>query len=93
MVDIATDPICAEALRLAGDGGGDSAVARLVELTGTDREALLAARNAFARRLHSHADDYAATGALQLLNRAIAAYGWQDPYDWRGRLGNRLLKP
>ncbi|MCL2393570.1 MAG: hypothetical protein FWC87_02690 [Acidimicrobiaceae bacterium] len=93
MVDIDTDPICTEALRLAENGGGDDAVARLVELAGTDREALVAARNAFARRLHGHADDYAATAALRLLNRALAAYGWHDPYDWRSRLGNRLLKP
>ncbi|MBO0692567.1 MAG: hypothetical protein J2P58_06700 [Acidimicrobiaceae bacterium] len=93
MVDIATDPICTEALRLAGEGGGDDAVERLVELAGTDRASLVAARDAFASRLHGHADDYAATAALRLLNRAIAAYGWSDPYDWRGRLGNRLLKP
>lgn len=94
MVDIATDPICSEALSLARDGAGyDDAVARLVKLAGTDRAALEAARDAFARRLHSHADDYQATGALRLLNRALAAYGWRDPYDWRGRLGNRLLKP
>lgn len=93
MVDIVTDPICAEALRLAGEGGGDEAVARLVAMAGKDREALVAARDAFARRLHGHADDYAATAALRLLNRAVAAYGWHDPYDWRSRLGNRLLKP
>lgn len=92
MVDIATDPICVEARKLAGDGGDDAARA-LVELAGTDRGALEAARNAFARRLHGHPDDYEATSALQLLNRALATYGWHDPYDWRGRLGNRLLKP
>ena len=93
MVDIATDPICKEALSLAGDGDGDDAVRRLVRLAGNDRAALVAARDAFARRLHSHADDYAATAALRLLNRALAAYGWRDPYDWRSRLGNRLAKP
>jgi hypothetical protein len=93
MVDIATDPICTEALSLAGDGGGDDAVRRLVSLAGNDRASLVAARDAFARRLHGHADDYAATAALRLLNRALAAYGWHDPYDWRSRLGNRLLKP
>lgn len=93
MVDIATDPICTEALRLADDRDGNDAVDRLVALAGTNRAALVAARDAFARRLHGHPDDFAATAALRLLNRALAAYGWQDPYDWRSRLGNRLLKP
>jgi hypothetical protein len=54
---------------------------------------LVAARNAFARRLHAHSDDYAATAALRLLNRSLSKYGWSDPYDWRGRFGHRFIKP
>jgi hypothetical protein len=98
-VDIATDPICQEALALAGPegaGGQDdtgAALDRLISLAGKDRAALVAARDAFARRLHAHSDDYAATGALRLLNRALSRFGWADPYDWRGRFGHRLIKP
>lgn len=92
MVDITDDPICSEALALVGQPP-EAAAQRLVDLAGPQRDALVAARNAFAERLHSHRDDYQATGALQILNRALSLYGWHDPYDWRGRLGNRLLKP
>jgi hypothetical protein len=95
MVDIAADPICREALALAGDGSGDptAGIERLVSLAGPNRAALVAARDAFAGRLHAHSDDYAATAALRLLNRTLSAYGWSDPYDWRGRFGHRLIKP
>lgn len=93
MVDIATDTLCQQALTLAGDGAGDGGVSELVSLAGSDRTALVAARDAFARRLRDHSDDYAATGALRLLNRALSSYGWTDPYDWRQRFGHRLIKP
>lgn len=94
MVDIATDPLCQKALALQDSADPDGGVGRLVAHAGTDRSALVAARNAFATRLHHHGDDYAATAALRLLNRALAAYGWHDPYDWHSRFGHRfLIKP
>jgi hypothetical protein len=94
MVDIVTDPLCQEALALHSSAEPDGGVGRLVERAGTDRSALVAARDAFVTRLHHHSDDYAATAALRLLNRALSAYGWQDPYDWHSRFGHRfLIKP
>jgi hypothetical protein len=98
-VDIATDPICQEALALSGHGGiggstnGDAALDRLISLAGLDRTALVAARDAFARRLHAHSDDYEATGALRLLNRSLSKFSPPDPYDWHKRFGHRLIKP
>jgi thioredoxin-like negative regulator of GroEL len=96
-VDIATDPICQEALALAGPqgAGGDTtaAVDRLIAMVGPDRAALVAARDAFARRLHAQSDDYAATAALRLLNRSLSKYSPPDPYDWHRRFGHRLIKP
>jgi hypothetical protein len=94
MVDIATDPLCQEALALLTSADPDGGVDRLVALAGPDRSTLVGARDAFATRLHHHGDDHAATGALRLLNRALSAYGWHDPYDWHSRFGHRfLIKP
>jgi hypothetical protein len=98
-VDIATDPICQEALALSGPEstlgplGGEAALDRLIALAGPDRAGLVAARDAFARRLHAHSADYAATAALRLLNRSLSKYSPPDPYDWHKRFGHRLIKP
>lgn len=61
------------------------AAEELVRLTGTDRSALESARNHLASVLHNRTDDWEATAALTLLNRALAQYGWSDPYDWKVR--------
>jgi hypothetical protein len=93
MVDIATDPLCVEALAVQASGDLDGGVDKLVAMANGDRGALVAARNAFAARLHTNGNDYAATGALRMLNLALSKFGWADPYDWRGRFGHRLIKP
>jgi hypothetical protein len=36
-------------------------------------------------RIHQRSDDYPATVALTLVNKALATVGWLDPYDWRRR--------
>lgn len=84
MVGTATliDTLCARALELSP---GDASESELVVMAGDDRDALEAARNRVAYRLHGHADDYTATGALTLLNRALVRYGWTERYDWKVR--------
>ncbi len=73
-----------------GQPGVDKPVAAraLIERAGGDRSALEEARNIYARHLHGRSDDWAATAALTLLNRALTDSGWIDPYDW-----NRRRKP
>lgn len=63
----------------------EAATAVLVSLAQGDRGAVVAARDAFARRLHGNSTDWDATAALRVLNRAVAAMGWVEPYNWQGR--------
>ena len=63
----------------------DAAVSELVDLAGGDRTAIVSARDVLARRLHADAGDWGATGALALINRAVAGAGWADDFDWRSR--------
>lgn len=76
------DTLCTRARELSP---GDASESELVVLTGDDRGALEAARNRVAYRLHGHPDDYTATAALTLLNRALVRYGWSERYDWKVR--------
>ncbi|HWG74513.1 MAG TPA: hypothetical protein VG184_10725 [Acidimicrobiales bacterium] len=62
-----------------------AATAELVALCQGDRSALEQARDRYARRLHGHSEDWDATSALTVLNRALAAFGWTDHYGWKGR--------
>ncbi len=55
------------------------------ELVGAGRPALEAARTALVQRIYLHSDDYEATAALRLVNKALAALGWEDPYNWKHR--------
>jgi hypothetical protein len=57
----------------------------LGELSGMGRESLLRARAELLARLYQRSDDYEATAALSLVNRALASLGWENPYDWRHR--------
>ncbi len=81
----ATDEISARARVLARSGDDDAAVEELAELGRQDRSALEASRNQFATALHRRSDDFEATAALRLLNRALSKVGWPNPYDWRVR--------
>jgi len=69
------------------------AVGQLVDAAGADRPSLEEARNRLARRLHGNSSDSAAVGALGLLNRALVAVGWDDPYDWRVRWSQPFRRP
>jgi hypothetical protein len=81
----AAKELLSRALELAELDDRNGAVGELVEMAGDDRGVLESARNEAAMHLHSHPDDWTATGALTLLNSAIAKYGWTDPYDWKVR--------
>jgi hypothetical protein len=81
------DPVAEEALVLAGALGSrenlDEAVEQLA--ASGDRQALERAQAALVRRIHDRSDDFEATAALNLVNRALASVGWSDPYSWKHR--------
>jgi hypothetical protein len=81
------------ATELGSDPDSDAAVARLIVAADGDKATVEGARDDVARYLHGRAGDWTATATLTLLNKTLVAMGWQDTYDWRGRLGNRLRKP
>ncbi len=69
----------------AGDANGSGASDSLVSAAGGDRQLLEAARDKVAARLHGRADDWDATAALTMLNRALSRMPRTDPLDWRVR--------
>jgi uncharacterized linocin/CFP29 family protein len=82
------DPLAEEAVVLAGTLDSDSdaldaAVQKLAE--SGDRPALEGAQRDLVRRIHERSDDFEATAALALVNRALAAVGWTDPFSWKHR--------
>ena len=82
------DPLAEEAVVLAStlDGGGEALDAAVRELAQTsDRQALERAQVDLVRRIHQRSDDFQATAALNLVNRALAAVGWPNPYSWKHR--------
>jgi uncharacterized protein len=50
-----------------------------------NRAALEEARDELVLRLRRSSDDYSATSALNLANRALAEVGWPDPFNWKHR--------
>ncbi len=88
MATTTIDVLVAKAAMLAQDSEGasqDGAVDSLVAAAGGDRAALEEARRRYALRLHGRSDDWEATAALNLLNRALSKLGPTDPFDWRER--------
>jgi hypothetical protein len=69
----------------AANGDADT----LLSLVGNDRPTLVAARDQVAARLHNQVDDFSATGALTLINRALAQLPPVEPFDWRVRWSRR----
>jgi hypothetical protein len=59
------------------------AIAELLALG--DRHDLEQARAELVSRIYQRSDDYQATAALALVNKALAAVGWPDPYNWKHR--------
>ncbi len=63
----------------------DEQLAHVLQLAGGDRAALERARDRYAMHLHSRPDDFTATAALTLLNRALAECPLVEPLDWKQR--------
>ena len=85
MADTMTaDDLYATVQELVGEDH-EAALNRLQALVPGNRAALGEVRNRFASRLHGHSDDYAATAALSLLNRALATVPHDEPLDWKRR--------
>jgi hypothetical protein len=82
------DPLAEEAVALAGtlSAGGDALAAAVQTLAQAgDRPALERAQRDLVQRIHERSDDFQATAALTLVNKALAAVGWTDPYSWKHR--------
>ena len=84
----APDPVAERAVALAGTANRapqslDQAVKDL--LAAGDRGALEATQLELVGRVSMHSDDYEATAGLNLVNKALAATGWPDPYNWKRR--------
>jgi hypothetical protein len=93
MAAATTDEIRDLALALGAGQDIDPAVARLIEAAGGDRAVIEAARDGVARDLHGNAGDWAATGALGLLNKTLIKMGWYDKYDWKIRWSQPFRRP
>jgi hypothetical protein len=83
----APDPVAEEALALAGTLGSDESLAAAVQQLAAsgDRQALEQAQADLVQRIHVRSDDFQATAALNLVNRALASVGWSDPFSWKHR--------
>jgi hypothetical protein len=93
MTTVTPEAIASEALELARSGATDSAAEALAAAAGGDRQTVEAARDQMASHLHNAVDDWAATAALTLLNRTLAAMPRHDPLDWRVRWTQRFRRP
>jgi hypothetical protein len=85
MSSTTTDVIVRHATDLARDGDQVAAADQLIAAADRERGPLEAARDQVATHLHRHVDDFDATGALRLLNRALSRLPVVDPLDWRVR--------
>jgi hypothetical protein len=85
--------IAARALELAKNGQTGDAVDVLIAAAGGDRALVEAARDEMATRIHAAVDDYDASGALTLLNRALSEIPRHDPLDWRVLWQQRFRRP
>jgi hypothetical protein len=87
------EAIASRALEVAKDGPGPDAVEAVIAAAGGDRSVLEAARDRMASRVHTAVDDYDASGALTLLNRALSEIPRHDPLDWRVLWTQRFRRP
>ena len=84
----APDPMADHAVALASAAGAGSRTPEEVvgELAADgDREGLERARADLLSRISRRSDDYGATSALTLVNKALARVGWADPSNWKHR--------
>ncbi len=92
--DVLRSPVKAvvlEADRMAQAGQADPQV--LSASADADRSTLVEARNFYASLVSATSDDFRATAALRLLNRAISATPVIDPLDWKKRWNQRFRRP
>ncbi|MGH9106509.1 MAG: hypothetical protein ACRDZX_11880 [Acidimicrobiales bacterium] len=85
---VSPDPTAERAVALANASGGalDGLRQGADELAAAgDRAQLERARAELVTRIRQRSDDYEATAALSLVNRALATLGWPDPYSWKHR--------
>jgi hypothetical protein len=85
MTSVSPEAIAEQASELARPGASDSAISALIAAAGGDRQAVEAARDQVAARLHDAVDDWSATATLSLLNRTLSQMPRRDPLDWRVR--------
>jgi len=69
----------------AGSKDQPTAVRELASAIGPQDQRLVSARDELLQRVHLASDDFQATAALALVNKALAQAGWQDPYSWKHR--------
>ena len=92
--DVLRSPVKAvvlEADRMAQAGQADPQV--LSACADADRSTLVEARNFYASLVSARSDDFRATAALRLLNRAVSATPVIDPLDWKKRWNQRFRRP
>ena len=85
---VTRDPVAEEAVVLASTltSGPEALEAAVQKLAAAgDREALALAQRDLVQRIQDRSDDFEATAALSLVNRALAAVGWSDPFSWKHR--------
>ena len=92
MTTVTPEAIGSKARELAGSGA-DGAPEAVIADAGGDRALLEAARDQMAARVRAAVDDFGATAALTLLNRALSDLPRHDPLDWRVRWTQRFRKP
>ncbi|HET9077041.1 MAG TPA: hypothetical protein VFN68_08915 [Acidimicrobiales bacterium] len=88
-----SDALVARAYDLSRAGVTQAAVDELLSAASESRPDLEAARDRVAARVHARVDDFDATAALQLLNRALSRAPIHDPLDWKPRWGQRFRRP
>jgi hypothetical protein len=79
------DALIDRAATLAADGTDADSSAEIAELAGRNRLLIEAARDRAAVRIRDMVDDWSATAALRVLNRALADLPRKDPLDWQVR--------
>jgi hypothetical protein len=73
-----------QAVALATDGQSPEAAVQQLVASG-DRVTLRQAQSDLVQLVHERSDDFAATAALGLVNKALAIAGWTDPFSWKHR--------
>jgi hypothetical protein len=78
------EPMATQAVALATDGQSAEAAVKQLVASG-DRDSLQKAQSELVQRVYERSDDFAATAALNLVNKALAIVGWVEPFSWKHR--------